>query len=83
MLAATVDATVAIGAERADYKATTTTVDSTRRDDFVFTRASVDWALLKICSLGIFYEFSKNLSKGTEGHPFQRNRVGLSVSLSF
>ena len=83
MLAATVDATVAIGAERADYKATTTTVDSTRRDDFVFTRASVDWALLKNCSLGIFYEFSKNLSKGTEGHPFQRNRVGLSVSLSF
>jgi hypothetical protein len=83
MLAATVDATVAIGAERADYKATTTTVDSSRRDDFVFTRASVDWAVLKNCSLGIFYEFSKNLSKGTEGHPFQRNRVGLSVSLSF
>jgi hypothetical protein len=83
MLAATVDATVALGAERADYKAATTTVQSTRRDDFVFTRASVDWAVLKNCSLGVFYEFSKNLSKGPEGHPFQRNRAGLSVSLSF
>ena len=83
MLAATVDATVAIGAERADYKAASTTVESTRRDDFVFTRASVDWAVLKNCSLGVFYEFSKNLSKGPEGHPFQRNRAGLSVSLSF
>ena len=77
------DATVAVGAERADYKAAATTVDATRRDDFVFTRASVDWAVLKHCSLGVFYEFSKNLSKGTEGHPFQRNRAGLSVSLSF
>ncbi len=83
MLAATVDATVAIGAERADYKAASSTVESTRRDDFVFTRASVDWAVLKNCSLGVFYEFSKNLSKGLEGHPFQRNRAGLSVSLSF
>jgi hypothetical protein len=83
MLAATVDATVSIGGERADYKAAATTVDATRRDDFVFTRASVDWALFKNCSLGVFYEFSKNLSKGMEGHPFQRNRAGLSVSLSF
>ncbi len=83
MLAATVDATVSVGAERADYKAATTTVEATRRDDFVFTRASVDWAMFKNCSLGVFYEFSKNLSKGTEGHPFQRNRAGLSVNLSF
>jgi hypothetical protein len=83
MLAATVDATVSIGAERAVYKAVTSGVDATRRDDFVFTRASLDWALFKNCSLGIFYEFSKNASKGPEGHPFQRNRTGVSVSLSF
>ncbi len=83
MLSATVDATLSVGAERADYKATTNAVTATRRDDFVFTRASVDWALSRHCSLGLFYEFSKNDSKGPQGHPFQRNRTGVSVSLSF
>ncbi len=83
MVSATVDATLSIGAERADYKATTNAVTATRRDDFVFTRASMDWAVSKNCSLGIFYEFSKNDSKGPQGHPFQRNRTGVSVSLSF
>ena len=83
MVSATVDATVSVGAERADYKAVTNAVKATRRDDFVFTRFSVDWAVVKNCSLGVFYEFNKNASKGPEGQPFQRNRTGISVSLSF
>lgn len=83
MLSATVDATLSVGAERADYKAATSAVTATRRDDFVFTRASVDWAVSRNCSLGVFYEFSKNDSKGPQGHPFQRNRTGVSLSLSF
>ena len=83
MLAATVDATLSIGAERAVYKAVTSAVEASRRDDFVFTRASLDWAIYRNCSLGVFYEFSKNASKGPEGHPFLRNRTGVSVSVSF
>ncbi len=83
MVSSTVDATLSLGVERADYKAATNAVTATRRDDFVFTRASVDWAVTKNCSMGLFYEFSKNDSKGPQGHPFQRNRTGVSVSLSF
>jgi hypothetical protein len=83
MLTATVDATLSIGGERADYKAAAAAVVASRRDEFVFTRASVDWALFKNCSFGVFYEFSRNLSRGPDGHPFQRNRAGLSVCLSF
>lgn len=83
MVSATLDAAVSLGAERADYKAAAKSVIVTRRDDYWFVRTSADWAIRKHCTLGAFYEFSRNLSQGDEGNPFRRNRVGVSVGLSF
>ncbi len=83
MLSATLDAAVSLGYERADYTSASPGSVASRRDDYCFSRASLDWALHKNCALGMFYEFSRNFSEGADGHPFRRNRVGLSVNLSF
>ncbi len=83
MLTATVDASVSVGVEEANYHSTALGVNADRKDEFWFTRLGLDWQIRSNCSVGTFYEFSRNDSSGTQSHAFSRNRVGVSLSVSF
>lgn len=83
MLTSTVDASLTVGMEKADYHAASPGVRSDRTDNYWFARYGIDWAVRRYCTTGVFYEFSKNESTGTQSHSFTRNRLGVSLALSF
>jgi hypothetical protein len=83
MLSTTMDASVSVGAERADYKSADLDVAASRKDTFLFNRYGFSWAIRRNCSFETFYEYSRNISKGAESHSFRRNRIGVSLNFSF
>ncbi len=83
MLSSNLDLALSIGWEEAAYQAAGLGVSANRKDDYWYSRISLDWAIRRNCAVGTFYEFSKNVSTGEQAHPFQRNRIGFAISVSF
>lgn len=83
MLTATVDASVTVGMEKAEYHSASPGITSDRKDSYWFARYGMDWAVRRYCTAGVFYEFSKNDSTGRQSHSFTRNRLGVNLALSF
>lgn len=83
MLTATLDASLSLGLEDAKYSASSPGVQSNRSDQYVFSRLGLSWLIRRNCSFGTFYEWSQNDSKGDQSQPFHRNRIGVSLSVSF
>ncbi len=83
MLTSTVDGSVSLGYGQANYHAAATGVQASREDEYYYGRMSLNWLINRTCSLGWFYEYSKNVSSGDQGHPFQRNRIGMALNVSF
>ncbi|MEY5026293.1 MAG: hypothetical protein RLZZ244_1821 [Verrucomicrobiota bacterium] len=77
------DSTLWLGYEHAAYESTTLNASADRTDRFYLGRASLQWAARRGCELGVFYEFALNDSQGSQANSFQRNRMGVSVNLSF
>lgn len=83
MLTATVDASVTVGMEKAEYHSASPGITSDRKDSYWFARYGMDWAVRRYCTAGVFYEFSKNDSTGQQSQAFTRNRLGVNLALSF
>jgi hypothetical protein len=83
MLTSTVDGSVSLGYGQANYHAAAQGVQANREDEYYYGRLSLNWLINRKCSLGWFYEYNKNLSSGDQGHPFQRNRIGVAFNVSF
>lgn len=82
-LTASLSATLAFGLERSHYSASSPGVQSDRTDSYLFSRIGLDWIPRKNLTMGTFYEIGDNDSKGAQGHSFRRNRMGVSLNISF
>jgi hypothetical protein len=78
-----VDVSVASGYVNTDYKATATGVTATREDNFYYIRPAVEWKALSWLSVGIFYEYSQDLSQGGTADSFARDRGGVDMAVQF
>lgn len=83
MLTASLSATLALGLEKSHYSATSPGVPSDRTDNYLFSRIGLDWIPRKNLTVGTFYETGENDSKGAQSHSFRRNRMGVSLNISF
>jgi hypothetical protein len=77
--------TVAIscGYVNSDYSSTTPGVNATREDNYYYVRPEIQWAALSWLTVGLFYEYSQNLSTGEGSDPFSRDRAGLEMAILF
>ena len=83
MLTASLSATLSLGLEKSHYSASTPGIPSDRTDNYLFSRIGLDWIPRKNLTVGMFYEIGDNDSKGTQSHSFRRNRMGVSLNMSF
>jgi len=77
------DVSLAVGYENNDYQATVPDVSATRMDNFYYIRPGVEWRPLAFLGVGLFYEYSQNISTGAGDRNFRRDRGGLQLSILF
>jgi len=78
-----VDVSLSGGYVNTDYSATTAGVDAVREDNYYYIRPAVEWKALSWMSIGIYYEFSQDLSQGGQANSFSRDRGGLDIAILF
>jgi hypothetical protein len=78
-----VDVSLATGYVNTDYTATATDVTATREDNYYYIRPAVEWKALSWLSVGIFYEYSQDLSQGGTADSFSRDRGGIDIAIQF
>jgi hypothetical protein len=79
-----VDVSFSAGFVNSAYSATATNVDAPREDNYYYLRPAIEWRALSWMSVGIFYEFSQDLSSGTGGtNSFSRDRGGVNIGILF
>jgi len=78
-----VDVSLASGYVNSSYTATATNVSATREDNFYYVRPAVEWKALSWLSVGIFYEYSQDLSQGGTADSFSRDRGGIDIAIQF
>jgi hypothetical protein len=66
-----------------DYTATATNVTATREDNYFYIRPALEWKALSWLSVGIFYEYSQDLSQGGTANSFTRDRGGVDMAILF
>ena len=71
------------GYVNSDYSSTTPGVNATREDNYYYVRPEIQWAALSWLSIGLFYEYSQNLSSGEGADAFSRDRAGLEMAILF
>ena len=65
------------------YSAAATNVSASREDNYFDARPSVQWMATSWLSVGIFYEYSQNLSHGQGADGFIRDRGGVDFAILF
>jgi hypothetical protein len=83
MISPQLGASLTLGLENAHYSSARPGTLSDRSDSYRFSRLGFDRIINRTCSLDVFCETGENHSKGTQGRPFKRNRVGVSLNISF
>jgi hypothetical protein len=78
-----VSASLTLGYINSSYSATSVNVNATREDNYFDIRPAVQWSATSWLSVGIFYEYSQNLSHGGGADPFQRDRGGVDFAILF
>lgn len=78
-----VDLSLSCGFVNASYSATTSNVFANREDNFYYIRPAVQWRALSWLSVGIFYEYSQDLSSGGGARSFTRDRGGIQIAILF
>jgi hypothetical protein len=66
-----------------DYTSTNSSVYASREDNYFDIRPAVQWSATSWLSIGIFYEYSQNLSSGQGADSFQRDRGGIDFAILF
>ena len=66
-----------------DYSAAAAGVDATRNDNYFYLRPTIEWAVYSWLSIGIFYEYDKDLSSGETANGFTRDRGGVDFAILF
>jgi hypothetical protein len=74
---------LALGYVNTNYTATATNVTATREDNYYYARPGVEWKALSWLSVGIFYEYSQDLSQGGTANSFSRDRAGIDMAIEF
>ena len=78
-----VSASLTLGYINSDYSASVSNVSASREDNYFDIRPAVQWNATSWLSVGIFYEYSQNLSHGQGADPFQRDRGGVDFAILF
>jgi hypothetical protein len=78
-----VDVSLSAGYVNTDYTATATNVTATREDNYFYIRPALEWKALSWLSVGIFYEYSQDLSQGGTANSFTRDRGGVDMAILF
>ncbi len=80
---ARVQANMTLGYENALYEATGGPEKVDREDNYFFVRPSVRYAFSSHLSMNVFYQMTSNESSGTAANSFDRNQVGISLTLAY
>jgi len=75
--------TLATSYLNAEYEATRAGIIASRSDNYYLLRPSVDVRLGEHWTVGAFYQYRKNDSKGTGALGFANNQLGLQTAYSF
>jgi hypothetical protein len=78
-----VDVSLAAGYVNTDYSATATGVVAVREDNYFYIRPELEWKALTWLSVGIFYEYSQDMSEGGVANSFSRDRGGVDMAILF
>lgn len=78
-----VEVSLATGYVNSDYSATEAGVDAVREDNYYYVRPAIDWKALSWMSIGIYYEYSQDASKGGVANGFTRDRGGVDIAILF
>jgi hypothetical protein len=78
-----VDVSLAMGYVNTDYTAAAANVDAVREDNYFYVRPAVEWKALSWLSVGIFYEYSEDISQGGVAANFARDRGGVDIAILF
>jgi hypothetical protein len=79
-VATRVSTNLSVGFENAQYESTGGGITS-REDDYFFIRPSLTYFISTHLSTSLFYQFTNNDS--TAGNDFDRNQVGVSLTLAY
>ena len=71
------------GYVNAVYSAAATGVTGSRVDNFYYIRPAIQWQALKWLSVGIFYQFSEDISHGATSDSFTWDRGGVDIAILF
>lgn len=78
-----VDVSLAGGYVNTEYTSTASNVSATRQDNYYYVRPAVEWKALSWLSVGIFYEYSRDISTGGDANSFARDRGGVDLAILF
>jgi hypothetical protein len=78
-----VGVSLALGYINSDYSATASNVSATREDNYFDISPAIQWKALSWLSVGIFYDYSQNVSQGQGADSFMRDRGGVEFALIF
>ncbi len=74
-------ATLSGGFDHLNYHPANPTITSTRKDDYYFVRAGVDWRAMDRLTAGASYLYRKNHSTGN--YNFDNHQIGLNLAYQF
>lgn len=78
-----VDLFLSGGYVNASYSSTAGGIPASREDNYFYLRPALQWHVLRWLSIGIFYEYSQNISSGQGARSFTRDRAGIQASVAF
>jgi len=78
-----VSASLTLSYINSDYTSTNSSVYASRQDNYFDIRPALQWSATSWLSIGIFYDYSQNLSSGQGADSFQRDRGGIDFAILF
>jgi len=71
------------GYENLDYESAEPDVDASRVDNYFFVRPAIRYRVTDWFGVGLFYEYSRNNSRGAGARSFRRDRGGLQLNFIY
>ena len=74
---------LSLGYLNSAYSAAAAGILANREDNYFYIRPGLQWSLLSWLNLGIFYEYSENISTGEGARGFARDRLGIQTAIAY